>query len=90
MAADSWHGEDDGLWEQRNGPRHYVYSKVMVWAALDRAIHLAERSKLEGNVAKWRQSRDELRSAILEHGLDEATGAFAQAYDRPDQPDDSD
>lgn len=84
MACETWREEDDGIWEQRNGPRHYVYSKLMVWVALDRAIHLSEHAKLEGNVARWRRSRDELRSTIFEHGYDAELGVFVQAYDRHD------
>lgn len=83
-ACEVWQERDYGIWEQRNGPRHYVYSKVMVWAALDRAIHLSEHSELQGDVNRWRRSRDKVRETVLERGYDASLGAFVQAYDRRD------
>jgi GH15 family glucan-1,4-alpha-glucosidase len=83
-ACQIWEEEDDGIWEQRNGPRHYVYSKVMVWMALDRAIHLVSDGKMEGHVEHWKRSRDQVGKDILDRGYDEELGAFIQAYDRPD------
>ena len=38
-----WHEPDHGIWEERHAPRHHVYSKVMCWMTIDRAIKLAER-----------------------------------------------
>jgi GH15 family glucan-1,4-alpha-glucosidase len=57
-ACEQWRERDYGLWEQRNGPFHFVYSKVMVWVGLDRAIALAEDGVIDGDVERWRRSCD--------------------------------
>jgi GH15 family glucan-1,4-alpha-glucosidase len=83
-ACKEWSKPDDGIWEQRNGPRHYVYSKVMVWSAFDRAIQLHEDYQLEGDIDRWRKSREEIRNEVLAQGYDEELGTFVQAYNRRD------
>jgi GH15 family glucan-1,4-alpha-glucosidase len=57
-----------------------VYSKLMVWVALDRAACLAERFGLEGDVARWKATRKHVRDAILEEGYDPEVGAFVQSF----------
>ncbi len=79
-AADVWKEPDYGIWEVRGGPRHFVYSKVMVWVALDRAIRLADRFKVEGNVEHWKRTRAEVRTVVLEKGFDSELGAFVQSF----------
>jgi GH15 family glucan-1,4-alpha-glucosidase len=79
-AADGWERPDFGIWEVRSEPRHFTYSKLMSWVALDRAVHLAERFGLEGDVVRWRRERAKIRSSILENGYDEAVGSFVQSY----------
>jgi GH15 family glucan-1,4-alpha-glucosidase len=80
QASVAWPSPDDGIWEMRREPRHYVYSKVMVWVALDRAIRLARDSGLRGNVARWMRERDVVHSHVIENGYDPGLGAFVQAY----------
>jgi GH15 family glucan-1,4-alpha-glucosidase len=80
-AAQRWKEPDQGLWEVRTGPRHFVYSKLLCWVALDRAVSLARTYQLAGSVDRWSRERDQIRSAILRHGYDEGLGAFAQAFD---------
>lgn len=80
QASIAWHAPDEGIWEVRREPRHYVYSKVMVWVALDRAIRMAMRSSLRGNIARWTHERNALHSQVLEQGYDAEVGAFVQAY----------
>ncbi|HEV2671418.1 MAG TPA: glycoside hydrolase family 15 protein [Gemmatimonadales bacterium] len=80
LAAARWQEPDHGIWEVRGGPRQFVYSKVMVWVALDRAIHLAQRFGLPGNVAAWQRARIAVRAAILHQGYDERLGAFVQSF----------
>ncbi|MBE0447449.1 MAG: hypothetical protein IBX64_05025 [Actinobacteria bacterium] len=53
-ACSMWRKPDYGVWEIRGEPQHFVYSKVMVWVALSRAILLAEKYGLQGDVASWR------------------------------------
>lgn len=80
-ACAAWHEPDHGIWEMRGPKRHFVYSKVMVWRALDRAVSLAETGKLRGNVARWRTERDALRAVILERGFNPELNSFVQSFD---------
>ena len=80
-AMREWREPDEGIWEVRGEPQHFVYSKVMCWVALDRAIALAELDGFDApELGRWREERDEIRAQVLEHGFDEETGAFTQAY----------
>ena len=79
-ACDAWRTPDHGIWEVRGGPRHFVYSKLMVWVALDRAVRMSERWGLAGDVARWRSEREAVREAILTQGFDERVGAFVQSF----------
>ncbi|HWC72823.1 MAG TPA: glycoside hydrolase family 15 protein [Gemmatimonadales bacterium] len=80
LAIAQWKEPDFGIWEVRGGPKQFVYSKVMVWVALDRAIQLAKRFRFKGPVAKWQQIRDEVRDAVLTRGYDAQLGAFVQSF----------
>jgi GH15 family glucan-1,4-alpha-glucosidase len=77
-AAASWRQADQGIWEVRGEPRHYLYSKLMCWVALDSAIDLAPHLDATGKVARWTRARDEIRAAILEHGWNDRVAAFTQ------------
>src|SRR6266545_4078175 len=79
-AAELWREPDHGIWEIRGQPRHFLYSKLMCWAALDRALTLADRLHADQARAEgWRRSRDEIRQAIEHQGRSERAGAYAQA-----------
>ena len=80
QASVAWPLPDEGIWEVRREPRHYVYSKVMVWVALDRAIRLTMQTAMRGNVARWTRERDAVHQAVLAQGVDPDLGAFIQAY----------
>ncbi|HTU07993.1 MAG TPA: glycoside hydrolase family 15 protein, partial [Trebonia sp.] len=73
-----------GIWEIRGEPRDFLYSKLMCWAALDRAIALAGHLGAEDRVDGWASTRDEIRTAILERGWNERAGAFTQAFGSED------
>ena len=75
-----WHETDCGIWEVRGGSRHFVYSKVMCWVALDRGIKAAEQHDLEADLLRWHLVRDQIRADILSHGYNPAIGAFTQSY----------
>lgn len=79
--CDIWQEPDDGIWELRTGPQHYVYSKVMCWVALDRGIRLAEEHKWHADITRWKKERDNIHSAILERGYSEKRKCFVQAFD---------
>jgi alpha,alpha-trehalase len=78
-ATKVWNQPDQGIWEARGAPQHYVSSKLMCWVALDRASKLAE---LRGDSARggaWRNNADEIRADILAHGVNEH-GVLVQRY----------
>jgi GH15 family glucan-1,4-alpha-glucosidase len=75
-----WRDPDSGIWEVRDGPHHFVYSKVMCWVALDRVIRAAEQEHLEADVSRWREVREQIRTDILVNGYDPLIGAFTQSY----------
>lgn len=83
QAAARWKETDQGIWEVRGGPRHFLYSKLLCWVALDRAVRLASRGSLEGDAGLWARTREEIRRAILKEGYDERVGAFTQAFGSP-------
>jgi GH15 family glucan-1,4-alpha-glucosidase len=79
-AASRWKEKDQGIWEIRGEPRDFLYSKLMCWVALDRAIALAGPLGAVDRVADWTAGRDEIRAAILEHGWSDRAGAYSQAF----------
>lgn len=79
-AAERWKEPDRGLWEWRGAPQHFVHSKVMCWAALDRGIKLAEECLRQAPLRRWRAARKEIRTAIEGEGYDEKRGVFVQAF----------
>ena len=83
-AAASWREKDQGIWEIRGEPRDFLYSKLMCWVALDRAIALAGHLGAEDRVTGWATTRDEIRAAILDQGWNERAGAFTQAFGSED------
>ena len=83
-AAARWEEKDQGIWEIRGEPRDFLYSKLMCWVALDRAIALAPRLGAEDKVRGWTAARDEIRAAILERGWNEKAAAFTQAFGSED------
>jgi alpha,alpha-trehalase len=79
-AARRWQEKDQGIWEVRGEPRHFLYSKLMCWVALDRALSLAERLDASDRVEGWRQARDQIREAILTRGWSNQANAFTQSF----------
>ena len=78
-AARVWHEPDQGIWEARGAPQHYVSSKLMSWVALDRAARLAEIRGAPDLAKKWRAIADVIRADILERGLTDK-GVLRQHY----------
>ncbi|TQJ50969.1 GH15 family glucan-1,4-alpha-glucosidase [Phycicoccus sp. SLBN-51] len=79
--ADHWDEPDNGLWEVRGPQRHFTHSRVMVWAAFDRAVRAVEENDLDGPVDRWRELRDRVKAEVLEKGFDEQRNTFTQHYD---------
>jgi alpha,alpha-trehalase len=79
-ASRVWREPDQGIWEARSEPQHYVSSKLMCWVALDRAAKLAEIRGDAARQAEWAATTKEIRADILEHGVD-SRGVLRQHYD---------
>jgi GH15 family glucan-1,4-alpha-glucosidase len=79
-AARVWGEPDQGIWEARGAPRHYVSSKVMCWVAMDRGAELATLRGEDAMSARWRAIADEIHAEVLERGVSER-GVFRQHYD---------
>ncbi len=79
-ATELWREPDQGIWEARGEPQHYVSSKLMGWVALSRAWKLAEIRGDADLTATWRATADEIKADILAHGLDDR-GVLRQHYD---------
>jgi alpha,alpha-trehalase len=75
-----WRDPDQGIWEARGKPQHYVSSKLMCWVALDRAAKLAAMRGDADSEASWLATADEIRQDILDHGVDDR-GVLRQHYD---------
>ncbi len=78
-ATQVWRNPDQGIWEARGKPQHYVSSKLMCWVALDRAAKLAEIRGDPGSRDTWQATADEIRADILEHGVRD--GVLRQHYE---------
>ena len=78
-ATKVWREPDQGIWEARGEPQHYVSSKLMCWVALDRAAKLAEIRGDPTRQEAWRATAEEIRADILEHGVSKR-GVLRQHY----------
>jgi GH15 family glucan-1,4-alpha-glucosidase len=83
-AAKRWRETDQGIWEVRGEPRHFLYSKVMCWMALDRAIKLSGVLRAGDRVDAWARERDEIWQTVVREGWNDEAGAFTQYYGSPD------
>ena len=79
--CDNWHLADEGIWETRGGRQHFVYSKLMCWVMLDRAVRLADARGFPSERFKWIQIRDEIYEEIQTRGWNRELNAFVQHYD---------
>ena len=76
-----WREPDEGIWETRSGRQHFVFSKVMCWVAMDRAIKAATALGLPGDIEAWRKVRTEIRKEVMDKGYSPERQAFVQCYD---------
>jgi GH15 family glucan-1,4-alpha-glucosidase len=83
-AAERWSEPDQGIWEMRGDPQHFVHSKVMCWATLDKGLRLAEECMRKAPECRWKKVRGEIREAIESEGYDEVRGVFTQAFGSTD------
>ncbi|MDQ0994557.1 glycoside hydrolase family 15 protein [Streptomyces sp. V3I7] len=79
--CDHWDQPDEGVWETRGGRKNFLYSRVMCWVAIERAIRLATHRGLPADLARWRQVRDTIYRRIMDRGWSERRHAFVQSED---------
>ncbi|CAA9464503.1 MAG: Glucoamylase [uncultured Rubrobacteraceae bacterium] len=79
--CDNWQREDEGIWEVRGGRRHFVYSKLMCWVAVDRGLRLASKRSFPADRERWLEVRDEIYEEIMDRGWSPERNAFVQSYD---------
>ena len=82
-AAERWREPDQGIWEIRGEPRHFLYSKLMCWVAVNRAITLADRLDADDHVAGWTAARRD-RSNDSRTRLERDRAAFTQSFGSDD------
>src|ERR1700756_1904256 len=75
-----WEQPDEGIWEVRGRRRHFTFSKVMAWVALDRTVRDAERFKFSGPLESWRKVRDRMHATICERGFSRERNTFTQSF----------
>lgn len=75
-SAPNWRKKDDAIWEVRGGRRDFVYSKVMYWVAVDRALRLATKRSLPADWRRWMHARDQMYQTIMKHGWSENRRPF--------------
>jgi GH15 family glucan-1,4-alpha-glucosidase len=78
-AIAAWPKPDQGIWESRGEPQHYVSSKLMIWVAVDRGVRMARSLGFEETAGEWQAKADEFHAEILERGVRD--GVFRQHYD---------
>lgn len=75
-----WDDPDNGLWEIRGERRHFVHSKVLAWAGVDRGVQAVERFGLDGPLAQWKELRERIHADVCAKGFDRDRGTFTQFY----------
>jgi alpha,alpha-trehalase len=82
---ENWQSEDSGIWESRRRPRRYLYSQVLMWCGLDRALKMDSALRMgQRRRVLVRTTRDTIKQQVLERGFNRQLGAFTQALDSDD------
>ncbi|WP_034891896.1 glycoside hydrolase family 15 protein [Gillisia sp. Hel_I_29] len=84
IVEEHWQSPDKGIWELRTEDRHFVFSKLLCWVAVDRAIKIGEILRMGINDTKWKQLRNEIFEDIHENGWNEEIQAYTQSYGSKD------
>lgn len=84
IVQENWKKPDKGIWELRTEDRHFVFSKLLCWVAIDRAIKIGEVLRMGINDTKWKQLREEIYQDIYENGWNEEKQAYTQYYGSKD------
>jgi GH15 family glucan-1,4-alpha-glucosidase len=81
LVSERWPEPDAGIWEIRDKPAHHVHSKLMGWLALDRAVRMAESSRLRrSTLEKWRRERDAVATDVRARGFNTVKKSYTRAY----------
>ncbi|WP_405414197.1 glycoside hydrolase family 15 protein [Maribacter sp. Asnod1-A12] len=80
IVSNNWKDADKGIWEFRTEDRHFTFSKVLCWTALDRAIKVAEMLDKKHKIEKWEPIRAEIWKDIYDNAWNEEVGAYTQSY----------
>ncbi len=78
--CDNWQRKDEGIWEVRGAPQHFVYSKLMTWVAVDRALRLADKRSFPADRERWSKVRDQMYEEIMVKGWNAKRQTFVQHY----------
>ncbi|MEZ4313428.1 MAG: glycoside hydrolase family 15 protein [Polyangiaceae bacterium] len=78
--GNNWNQPDEGIWEVRGGRRHFVYSKLQCWVALDRALRLAQKRSFPMDRERISRVRDTIYESIMQEGYREDLTSFVQSY----------
>jgi GH15 family glucan-1,4-alpha-glucosidase len=79
--CDHWDQPDEGIWETRGGRKNFLYSRLMCWVAIERAMRMARRRGLPADLSCWGQTRDAIYRQIMQRGWSAARQAFVQHED---------
>jgi GH15 family glucan-1,4-alpha-glucosidase len=83
-AARRWTEKDQGIWEIRGPQQEFLYSKVMCWVALDRAIAMADKLGAVDRVASWKRTMEQIHETVVREGWSDKAGAFTQYFGSDD------
>jgi GH15 family glucan-1,4-alpha-glucosidase len=79
LAIARWEEPDSSIWEVRGGERHFTYSKMMCWVAVDRGLRLAARYGLPHDEARWKTARNRIHRRVVAEGFSKRCNAFTQS-----------
>ncbi len=80
IVSKHWKEADKGIWELRTEDKHFTFSKVLCWVAIDRAIKVARILKKSRKLEKWVQLEQEIKNDILTNSWNKKVNAFTQSY----------
>ena len=84
IVEENWKKPDKGIWELRTEDRHFIFSKLLCWVAIDRAIKIGEVLRMGINDSKWKALREEIYKDIYDNGWNEEKQAYTQYYGSSD------
>jgi len=75
-----WQEPDEGIWEVRGGPKHFVHSRLMCWVAFDRALRLARHRGVPAPIEEWQKTSAQIYEQIMQKGWSDKEQSFVQYY----------